>query len=97
MFTLATDNAKFLRVRRGASASELEAQLSRPVGDIFTGAIVERGEKLFPYRAKPLETYLTIAEKFGVSEDELKSINFFRQIYPTCKIYVPCKNAGGGI
>lgn len=97
MFTLVTDNAKFLRMRRGASKTQLEARLSRPVGNVFTGAIVERGEELSTYKVKPLETYFSIAEKFGVSEEELKSVNFSRQIYPTCKIYVPCKKAGDSI
>ena len=97
MFTRATDNGKFLRGRRGASQSEVEAQLLRPVYNVFAGAIVERGEKLFVYTAKPLENYKTIAKKFGASEEELKAVNFSRPVYPTCKIYVPCKNAGGGI
>ena len=97
MFTLAMDNGKFLRVRRGASQIEVEARLLRPVYVVFAGAIVERGEKLFVYKAKPLETYTTIAKKFGVSEEELTAVNFSRPVYPTCKIYVPCKNAGDGI
>lgn len=71
--------------------------LCRPADNVFAGAIVERGVNLFVYAAKPLETYASVAKKFGVEEGELKSINLFRPVYPTRKIYVPRKNTSGRI
>lgn len=91
MFTLIADNAKYVRVRRGVEREELETKLRLPVKEAFAGEILERGEELEIYIAKPLENYGVIARKLCVSEEELKSINFARPVYPTCKLFVPCK------
>ncbi len=92
MFTLVTDQSRFFKVKHGQSGGEVERALSLPVSDVFAGKIIERGQPLVPYTVKPLESYKSLAEKFGLTEEELKSINLSRPLYPTCRLYVPCKN-----
>ena len=92
MFTLVTDRSKYFRVKRGQSGEEVESVLCCPVfGKAFCGAIIETGEKLTPYIALPLENYNTVARKFGVSAEELKRVTRSKPVYPSCKLFVPCK------
>ena len=93
MFTLIPDNGKYVRVRRGADLKELENTLCQPVKEAFEGEILERGEEMEIYVAKPLDSYKSIAKKFGVGEEELQRVNFSRPVYPTCKIFVPRKKS----
>lgn len=92
MFTLVTDQSKYFRVKRGQSAREVEEALSVPVvGAVFPGRIVETGVLYKLYRATVGESYSSIALKFSVDEQELKTLNGFKPVYPTCRIFVPCK------
>ena len=93
MFTLIPENGKYVRVRRVADIKELENTLRQPVKEAFGGEILERGEEMDIYIAKPLDSYKTVARKFGVGEEELQRVNFSRPIYPTCKIFVPRKKS----
>ena len=93
MVTLIPENGKYVRVRRGADIKELENTLRQPVKEAFGGEILERGEEMDIYIAKPLDSYKTVARKFGVGEEELQRVNFSRPIYPTCKIFVPRKKS----
>ncbi len=91
MFTLITDKSKYFRVKRRQGAAEIENEFNIPVqGQIFAGRIIFVGEKnLRHYVAEVGDTYRTIALKFGVNETELKEINGFKPVYPTCKLFVP--------
>ncbi|MDE6597433.1 MAG: LysM peptidoglycan-binding domain-containing protein [Clostridia bacterium] len=93
MFTLVTDRSKYFRVKRGQSAAEIESTLNTPVtGCAFAGKIIPVSEKnLRRYVAQVGDTYRTIALKFGADENELKKANNFKPVYPTCKVFVPCK------
>ena len=97
MFTLVTDRSKYFRVKRGQSAEEVESELKTPVqGAVFAGRIIEVADGNFErYAAQVGDTYRTIALKFGADEEELKKTNGFRPVYPTCKLFVPCKNLRG--
>ena len=92
MFTLVTDKSRFFKVKHGQSGGEVERALCMPVSDVFAGKIIERGQPLAPYTVKPLESYKTVAAKFGITEEELKRINSNKPLYPTCRLYVPCQN-----
>lgn len=91
MFTLVTDRSKYFRVRRGQTKREAEAVLRSPVKDFFCGAICEIGEEMDVYTVRPTESYKSISLKLGVPEEELKKINFSKPVYPSCKLFVPCK------
>lgn len=92
MFTLVTEKSKFFRVKRGQCAAEIEKTLQTPVSGVaFSGAIVEVKQNLRVYIARAGESYRSIALKTGVSENELKEINRFKPVYPTCKIFIPRK------
>ena len=91
MFTLVTDKSKYFRVKRGQSAADIESVLKTPVcGKVFEGAVIRvRGGRFLKYSAKPGDTYKTVADKFGISEEELKKLNADKPVYPTCKLFVP--------
>ena len=92
MFTLVTAKCKFFRVKRGQSGEEVETVLKVPVPrDAFGGKIIEADREFSVYEATPFDCYKSVAEKFGVSVSELKEANFSRVIYPTRKLFVPCK------
>ena len=90
MFTLVTEKSKFFRVKRGQSAAEIEKTLQTPVcGCPFSGAIVEVKPNLRVYTARVGDSYRTIAQSAGVRENELKSLNGFKPVYPSCKVFIP--------
>ncbi len=93
MFTLVTDRSKYFRVKRGQSAAEIERNLKTPVqGAVFTGRIIAVSDNVLKqYVAEVGDTYRTIALKLGADEEQLKKINGFKPVYPTCKLFVPCK------
>ena len=93
MFTLVTDRSKYFRVKRGQSAGEIEKVLKTPVnGSVFEGRIIEVGDKnLTAYTAQVGDTYRTVALKFGTDEEKLKKANGNKPVYPTCKLFVPCR------
>lgn len=93
MFTLVTDRSKYFRVKRGQCAGEIEKVLKTPVqGAVFEGRIiVVRDENLTVYTAEVGDTYRTVALKLGADEQQLKKINGCKPVYPTCKLFVPCK------
>lgn len=93
MITLVKDKSRFYRVKRGQDCCEIEARLSVPVsGAVFAGRIIETPSTPFKvYSACVGDTYRTVALKFGVEEQALKDINGGKVVYPTCKLFVPCK------
>ena len=93
MFTLVTDRSRYYRVKRGQTAAEIERSLNTPVnGAAFVGRIIEvRPEHLEIYSVGVGESYRLIALKFGINEDELRKLNGGKPVYPTCRIFVPCK------
>ena len=94
MFTLVTDRSKYFRVKRGQTAEEVSKVLKTPVsGGVFAGRIIEVycGE-LVKYSAAVGDTYSSVALKFGTDEERLKKINAYKPVYPTCKLFVPCKS-----
>lgn len=91
MFTLVTDRSKYFRVKRGQTKTEVEAELNTPLKEFFYGAVCEVIDGLEPYIVQPMESYETVARKTGASVEKLKRINFSRPLYPTCKLFVPCK------
>ena len=95
MFTLVTDKCKFFRVKRGQSGAEIEARFNVPVtGDVFGGRIIETDKRYSVYVAKVGDTYRSIAKAEGVDEDELKNANGGKPVYPSCRLFVPCKQFG---
>ena len=94
MFTLVTAKSKYFRIKRGQSADEVESRLCIPVGgDAFCGRIIESKDKFDFYIAKPGDSYRSVAEKSGVAEAELREINGNKIVYPTVKLFVPCRRA----
>ncbi len=91
MFTLVTDRSKYFRVKRGQTKAEVETVLRTPIKNFFYGAIAEVGEEMEIYVCQPLESYNSLSLKFGVPAEELKRINFSKPVYPSCKLFVPCK------
>lgn len=93
MFTLVTDKSKYFRVKRGQVSEEIEKALGAPViGAAFAGAIIPISDvKLTLYTAGVGDTYRSISLKTGADEATLKKINGGKHIYPTCKLFVPCK------
>lgn len=97
MFTLITDRSKFFRVKRGLSVSDIEKTFNIPLSEVFEGAVIEIGSKYEVYTAVPGDTYKGIAEKFGVDAETLRKINSDRPVYPTRRLYIPCKFRGVSI
>ena len=91
MFTLVTDRSKYFRVKRGQTKAEVESVLRTPIKNFFCGAIAETAEELELCICRPMESYQSISSKCGISVEELKRINFSRPVYPSCKLFVPCK------
>lgn len=93
MFTLVTDRSRYFKVKRGVSAEKIEDVLKTPVqGTLFTGRIIEvRDCAPERYAAEVGDTYKTVALKLGVDERRLMELNGNKPLYPTCKLFVPCK------
>lgn len=92
MFTLVTDRNKYFRVKRGQSREEVENVLGVPVKDnAFAGMIVATEGDYVRYTAEVGDTYRTVALKFGADEAILRQTNGDKPVYPTCKLFVPCK------
>lgn len=91
MFTLVTDKSKYFRVKRGQSAADVQKAFNAPVcGKVFAGAIVRiRQENFTEYCASPGDSYKSVAQKFGIEEEQLKRLNNYKPVYPTCKLFVP--------
>ena len=91
MFTLVTDKSKYYRVKRGQSERDVQNVFKAPVcGKVFEGAIIRIMQENFTeYSAVPGDSYKSIAQKFGVQEEELKKLNSGKPVYPTCKLFVP--------
>ena len=92
MFTLVTDRSKYLRIRRNVAPCEVERLFKIPVcGETFAGRIIELTPPCEVYVVRPAETYASISLKTGVEREELEKLNGFKPIYPSCKLFVPCK------
>ena len=91
MFTLVTDRSKYYKVKRGQSAAEIERELKIPARCAFAGAVIPVYGGLTVYRADVGDTYRTVAVKFKTDEARLREINGGKPVYPTCKLFVPCK------
>ena len=94
MFTLVTAKSRYFRIKRGQSAEEVETRLRVPVrGDAFCGKIIELGGEYEIYAARPGDSYFSIAKSSGFTEEELREINGGKPVYPTVKVFVPCRRA----
>ncbi len=92
MFTLVSDRSKYFRIKCVATRAEIEKELGCPVfGEIFTGGIVELGERMRTIRTGPHDTYKTISQRLKIDEEELKKANNFKPLYPSCRLFIPCK------
>lgn len=90
MFTLVTENGKYFKVKRGQSAEEVQSALNVPVlGEAFCGRIIETDKRYKVYTATAGDNYRTVAERFGVTEAELRQANGGKPVFPTCKLFVP--------
>jgi spore germination protein YaaH len=91
MFTLILSRTTFIRVRKGVKSCDIERVYLCPrPADLFEGQILQLPKKpMCMYRVGAGESYLSIADKFSVSEEEIKRVNGDKQLYPTCKIYIP--------
>lgn len=91
MFALKTEKSRFYRVKRGQSAREVSYALGQPVsGEISGGMIISVNDNYTIYSAKEGESFYTLSQKFGVSEDEIKNANG-GVIYPSCKLFIPSR------
>ena len=79
---------RFYRVKSGQTAEEIERELSIPLSEVFAGMIIPL-KKYEVYVAEPFDDYLSVSKKFSIGEEELKSANLNRPIYPTAKVYIP--------
>ncbi len=91
MFTLVTDRSRYFRVKRGQSGRDIENTLLIPAADAFAGAIISGEGDYELYVARPGDSYKSVAERFGVSGEELKILNRGRPVYPTCRLFIPRK------
>jgi len=90
MFTLTMQKNGYFRVKDGQTAEEIERVLSVPVsGEVFSGRIIVTEGNYAIHTARAGEGYKTIAARYGVDEEELKRINSFKTIYPTCSVLIP--------
>lgn len=85
---LQLDRSKFYRVKSGQSAREIEKVLCVPVNNCYEGAIINVLDCSL-YTVQPFETYASIAQRYGMEEEQLKEFNGARPLYPTCKIFIP--------
>jgi hypothetical protein len=89
MFALVLSQSKYLRVREGITAKDIERVLGIPLqGEVYAGLIIRLPERKYKiYLASVGESYEVIAQKLGVGINELKKINGNKNIYPFCKVY----------
>jgi LysM repeat protein len=87
---LKLSECNFLRVTEGMTREEIEKTYSVPViGNLYAGKIIPIVGGYSVYEAEVGDSYKKLADKFGVSEGELKQINGDKVLYPTCKLFVP--------
>ncbi len=91
MFSLCLEKGKYVRIRRGVDKRDIERVFGFPVNaEIFTGAIVCVIPKPKGYcYALPNDTYLSIAEREGVSAEKLEKLNASSPVYPSKKVWLP--------
>ncbi|MCD8040322.1 MAG: LysM peptidoglycan-binding domain-containing protein [Clostridia bacterium] len=91
MYQLVLEKSKYYRVKKGQTALMIEKAFSVPVnGNVYEGMIIALPQQTFTvYRAAAGDTYKSVAAKFGVDEELLKSVNGNRAVYPTCRLYIP--------
>ena len=90
MFTLVAEKNKFFKVKRGQSAGDIQSELKVPVcGEAFAGRIIRTDAQYVVHIARPLESYASLAESYGVSEREIREVNGDKPVYPTCSIFIP--------
>lgn len=90
MFTLTMQKCGYFRVKEGQTAEEIERVLRVPVaGEVFSGRIIVLEGNYILHIARVGEGYKSIAARYGVDEEELKRVNSFKAIYPTCRVLVP--------
>lgn len=85
---LETGVGELYRVKRGQTKGEIEGELSTPVNECFEGAVIPVTRCLV-HAVAPFETYGGIAAKYGVGEEELKSFNGNRPLYPSSRVFIP--------
>lgn len=91
MFTLYLERGRYIRVRSGVERCDIECVFCFPVhAEVFAGAIIAVLPKPngFCY-AEPCDSYLTIAQREGVDEEELKKLNASTPLYPSKKVWLP--------
>ncbi|MCD7729011.1 MAG: LysM peptidoglycan-binding domain-containing protein [Clostridia bacterium] len=93
MYELKLAKSRYYRVKRGQSASDIENTLCMPVPqNIREGMIIEVPRcNFFIYKADVGDTYSSVAQKFGLEAEELRRVNGGRAVFPTCRIFIPCK------
>lgn len=90
MFTLTMQKCGYFRVKEGQTAEEIERILRVPVaGEVFSGRIIVTDGSYICHVAKAGEGYKSIAARYKTDEEELKRVNSFKAIYPTCRVLVP--------
>ena len=92
MITLPGQKCGYYRVKQGQTAEEIEKVLCVPVsGEMFAGRIIVSDGSYACHIASVGEGYRSIAARYGVDEEELRRINSYKKIYPTCRVLVPAK------
>ncbi len=91
MFTLIPEKSRFYRVKRGQNAREVSISLGQPVlEDLSGGMIIPVNDGYIIHEAGEGETFYSLSQKFGVSEDAVKKANG-GVIYPSCKLFIPSR------
>lgn len=86
--TLQCDRGRFYRVKPGQTAREVEDFLLCPACGCFAGEIIAVSP-CKPHILRPFETYASLAEENGLTEERLRSFNRNALPYPSRKIYIP--------
>lgn len=91
MFTLILERGRYIRVRGNVRKCDIEREFCFPVNtEVFEGAIIPVLPEPQGYcYAQPCDSYASVAEREGVSEEELKKLNGGSPVYPSKKIWLP--------
>ena len=91
MIALYLERGLYLRVRKGVQKRDIERAFAFPVNaEVYDGAVIPVLPEPSGYcYALVGDSYSSVAQREGISEEELKKLNGFSPIYPTKKIWLP--------
>jgi acetone carboxylase gamma subunit len=88
MFLLQLSKSKYIRVRKGVNANEIQENFNLPVSNVYEGQIIKLPKIDYKiYLCVPNDTYEKISKKLCVDCERLIEVNGNKPLYPFCKIY----------